>query len=64
MLPRYTHTLVETFAELFPVIIKSLRDIALKEDTAQCNCKTVADAHGLLSARDRSWWLWSLAAMT
>jgi len=55
---------VETFAELFPVIIKSLRDIALKEDTAQCNCKTVADAHGLLSARDRSWWLWSLAAMT
>ena len=53
MLPRYSHTAVETFAELIPVIVKSLIDIALTKDTVQRNSKTIADASGLLSAIEK-----------
>ena len=54
------HTALETFAELFPVIVKSLRDIALKEDTVQWNRKTIADASGLLSGIEKGSFLVAL----
>ena len=53
MLPRYSHTAVKTFAELIPVIVKSLIDITLIKDTAQRNSKTIADASGLLSTIEK-----------
>jgi len=51
---------VEAFAEHFPLIVKCLRDIALKEDTAQWNRKTIAGANGLLSAIDKGSFLLAL----
>ena len=53
-------TVVETFAEFFPVIVKSLRGIVLKEDTVQWNRETVADTNGLLSAVEKVSFLVSL----
>jgi len=43
-------TALETFTKLFQVIVRSLRDTALKEDTVQWNRTTITDANGLLSA--------------
>jgi len=54
------HPALQTFAELFPVIIKSLRDIALKKDTVQWDRKTIADANGLLSAIEKGSFLVAL----
>ena len=59
-LPRFIHTVVETFAELFPVIVKSLRDMTLKGDTVQCNRKTIADANDLLPATEKGSFLVAL----
>jgi len=40
---------METFAKLFPIIEKNLRNIVLKEDTVQWHRKTIADPSSLLS---------------
>ena len=44
---------LETFVDLFLVILKSISGIALKENTVQWNRKIIADANGLLSAMEK-----------